>query len=114
MTDIDQVVFRGSFALVEVVFFHRASRTAIFGDLIQRFPEGAASGFKGLVMRLGHIVGPHGSTPGDWRLSFLFREPARAARRRVLDWKPQRLLIAHGDCATTGAAEIIATALSWI
>ena len=114
MTDIDQALFRGSFALVEVVFFHRASRTAIFGDLIQRFPEGAASGFKGLVMRLGHIVGPRGSTPGDWRLSFLFREPARAARRRVLDWKPQRLLIAHGDCATTAAAEIIATALSWI
>ena len=91
LNDIDQAVFRGSFALVEVVFFHRASRTAILGDLIQRFPECAASGFKGLVMRVGHIVGPHGSTPGDWRLSFLFREPARAARRRVLDWKPQRL-----------------------
>ncbi|MGE5167053.1 MAG: DUF4336 domain-containing protein, partial [Deltaproteobacteria bacterium] len=27
--DIDQVVFRGSFAMSEVVFFHRASRTAI-------------------------------------------------------------------------------------
>ena len=114
LTDIDQAVFRGSFALVEVAFFHRASRTAIFGDLIQRFPESAAMGFKGLIMRLGHIVGPHGSTPGDWRLSFLSRELARAARRRVLDWKPQRLLIAHGDCATTGATEIIATSLSWI
>lgn len=114
LTDIDQAVFRGSFALVEVVFFHRASRTAILGDLIQRFPESSATGFKGLMMRLGHIVGPHGSTPGDWRLSFLFREPARAARRRVLDWKPERLLIAHGDCATTGASEIIAAALSWI
>ena len=114
LTDIDQAVFRGSFALVEVVFFHRASRTAILGDLIQRFPESSATGFKGLMMRLGHIVGPHGSTPGDWRLSFLFREPARAARRRVLDWKPERLLIAHGDCATTGASAIIAAALSWI
>jgi len=28
--DIDQAVFRGSFALEEVVFFHRASSTAIF------------------------------------------------------------------------------------
>lgn len=33
--DIDQAVFRGSIAMDEVVFFHRASRTAIFGDLIQ-------------------------------------------------------------------------------
>ena len=114
MGDIDQAVFRGSFALVEVVFLHRASRTAIFGDLIQRFPESAAQGFTGLMMRLGHIVGPQGSTPGDWRLSFLSRGAARAARRMVLDWKPQQLLIAHGDCATAGATEIIANALSWI
>ena len=53
MSDIDQAVFRGSFALEEVVFFHRASRTAIFGDLIQRLPESAAKGFTGLLMRLG-------------------------------------------------------------
>jgi hypothetical protein len=114
MSDIDQAVFRGSFALEEVVFFHRASRTAIFGDLIQRLPESAAKGFTGLLMRLGHIVGPRGSTPGDWRLSFLRRDAARTARRTVLDWKPQQLLIAHGDCATTDATEIIASALSWI
>jgi hypothetical protein len=114
VNDIDQVVFRGSFALEEVVFFHRASSTAIFGDLIQRFPDKTAKGFKGLMMRLGHIVGPDGSTPGDWRLSFLSRRAARAARQSVLDWHPQRLLIAHGECATTGATEIIARALSWI
>ena len=114
MSDIDQVVFRGSFALEEVVFFHRTSRTAIFGDLIQRFPEMSATGFKGLLMRLGHIVGPQGSTPGDWRLSFFSRTAGRAARRTVLDWKPDQLLIAHGDCATTGATEIIASALSWL
>ena len=37
--DIDQVVFRGSFAMEEVAFFHRASRTAIICDLIQRHSE---------------------------------------------------------------------------
>ena len=49
--DIDQVIFRGSFAMAEVVFFHKASRTAIFGDLIQRFPPENMSGFMGLLMR---------------------------------------------------------------
>ncbi len=114
MTDIDQTVFRGSFAMEEVVFFHHASRTAIFGDLIQRFPEGAAKGWKGLMMRLDGLVGPHGSTPREWRLSFLSRDATRAARRTVHEWKPQRLVVAHGECATTGATEIIAAALSWI
>jgi uncharacterized protein DUF4336 len=112
--EIDQAVFRGSFFIEEVVFFHRASRTAIFGDLIQRFPEQAATGWKGWVMRLDDLVGPHGSTPREWRLSFLSRGPARAARRTVLGWQPQRLLIAHGECATHGPTAIIDAALRWI
>ncbi len=112
--EIVQVVFDGSLAMQEVVFFHRASRTAIFGDLIQRFPAANATGWKGLLMRLDGLVGPHGSTPREWRLSFLSRQGARAAREAVLGWKPERLVIAHGECATSGATEIIAAALSWI
>jgi hypothetical protein len=114
MPDFDQVVFRGSFAMEEVVFFHRASRTAIFGDLIQRFPRATAMGWKGIIMRLDGLVGPQGSTPREWRLSFLSRKAARAARRKVLEWMPERLLIAHGECAASGAKEIIAASLSWI
>jgi hypothetical protein len=114
MTEIDQAVFRGSHAMEEVVFFHRASRTAIFGDLIQRFPEETARGWKGLMMRLDGLVGVHGSTPREWRLTFLSRRAARAARQTVLEWQPQQLLIAHGECATAGATEIIGAALSWI
>jgi hypothetical protein len=114
MSDIDQVVFRGSFAMQEVVFFHRATRTAIFGDLIQRFPQAMGQGWKGMMMRLSGLVGQQGGTPLDWRLTFLSRTSARAARRAVLGWKPQRLLIAHGECALEGATDIIATALGWI
>jgi hypothetical protein len=113
-SDIDQVVFRGSCAMVEVVFFHRASRTVIIGDLIQRFPEGTTRGWKGLMMRLDGLVGPHGSTPREWRLTFLSRRAARSARQTVMEWQPQQLLIAHGECATAGANEIIAAALRWI
>jgi len=112
--DIDQVIFRGSIAMEEVVFFHRASSTAIVCDLIQRFPESEISGWKGTLMRLDGLVGEHGSTPREWRASFLRRGPARRAREIVLDWKPERLLIAHGECAQGGATEIIADALDWI
>lgn len=112
--DIDQAVFGGSFAMEEIAFFHCASRTAIIGDLIQRLPESKMSGWKGLLMQLGGLVGAHGSTPRDWRASFLRRAPARAARKKVIGWNAERLLIAHGECAQTGATEIIAAALSWI
>ena len=112
--DIDQVIFRGSLAMEEVVFFHRESRTAIVCDLIQRHPESQMMGWKGKLMQLDGLVGKHGSTPREWRASFLRRGPARAAREKVIDWKPERLLIAHGECAQNNGAEIIREALSWI
>lgn len=113
-TDIDQVIVRGSFAMEEVVFFHRESRTAIVCDLIQRHPEAAMSGWKGMLMRLDGLVGDKGSTPREWRASFLQRKKARAAREKLLGWKPERLLIAHGQCAQTKATEIIDNALGWM
>jgi hypothetical protein len=112
--DIDYVVFRGSFAMDEVAFFHRASRTAIIGDLIQRFTDEHLTGWKGMVMKLCGLAGENGSTPPDWRASFLRHGHARAALHEVLAWNPERLLIAHGSCAQTGAAKIIAAALRWI
>jgi len=112
--EIDQVVVRGSFAMSEAIFFHRASRTAIFGDLIQRFPRSKTTGWKGLLMRLDGLVGEHGSTPREWRATFLGRNAARADLDKVLAWEPERLLIAHGECAQTGAAKIISDALKWI
>ena len=112
--DIDQVIFRGSFAMEEVVFFHHGSRTAIICDLIQRHPEEQMSGWKGKLMRLDSLVGDNGSTPREWRATFLRRASARAARKKLLDWKPDRLLIAHGECAQSGATAIIEKSLSWI
>ncbi len=111
---IDQVVFRGSFAMEEVVFFHRRSKTAIVGDLVQRHDPATARGLKGMVMRLDGLVGERGSAPREWRASFLRRGPARAARARVLDWKPDRLLIAHGASASQDATAILKKAMAWI
>lgn len=112
--DIDQAVFRGSFAMAEVAFFHRVSRTAIVGDLIQRFSEADVSGWKRALLKFGGLLGEQGGTPRDWRASFLRHGPARAALRKVLGWNAERLLIAHGMCAQEGATRIIAAALGWI
>ncbi len=98
----------------EVAFFHRPSRTAIFCDLVQRHDPAQMKGWKGMLMRLDGLVGEHGSTPREWRASFLRRQPARAARARVLAWEPERLVIAHGACAQENAVQILARALAWM
>jgi hypothetical protein len=112
--EIDQVVFRGSLFMDEVAFFHRTSRTAIFGDLIQRHDPARMTGWKGWLMRLDGLVGDSGSTPREWRASFLRRGEARAARARALAWAPESLLIAHGKCAREGGAAILEEALAWM
>jgi hypothetical protein len=113
-TDIDQVVFRGSFAMSEVVFFHYGSRTVLIADLIQRFSDVNISGWKRMLLRVGGVLGEGGGTPRDWRASFLRHHAAHFALQKVLGWNPERLLIAHGSCAQTGARKIIAAALHWM
>jgi hypothetical protein len=116
-TEIDQTIFRGSLAIEEVVFFHHRSRTALVCDLVQRLDSNIlakAGRLKGLILRLNALVGDAGSTPREWRASFLRRGPAREAREKVLAWKPEHLLIAHGACARSKATEILTRALAWI
>jgi len=112
--ELEQIIFRGSFAMEEVVFFHHASRTAIVCDLVQRHDPAGIRGFRGLVMRLDGLVGEAGSTPREWRASFLRRRLAREARARLLALNPDRLLIAHGTCASQDATAILTRALAWI
>jgi len=73
--EIDQVVFRGSPFMDEIVFFHRASRTAIFADLIENFGENflrATPGWRGwrgyLARKVWKIAAPDGMAPLEWRL----------------------------------------------
>ncbi len=112
--EIDQVVFRGSFIMEEVVFFHRASATAIVTDLVQRFDSSTLRSWQRIYMSLDGLVGPNGGTPREWRLSFWKRAATRHAKRKMLDWNPQRVIIAHGEWVRDHGCEVLARALAWI
>ena len=112
--DIDQVVLRGSWAMTEVVFFHHASGTAIFADLIQNFPRNWFKGWRAPLARYAGIVAPHPGAPRDWRSSFIDRRAARAragAHSRLADRaradRPRR------PGATDGAA-FVRSAFAWL
>jgi hypothetical protein len=72
------------------------------------------SGWKGMLMRLDGLVGEQGSTPREWRATFLRRKQTRSALETVLSWNAEKLLIAHGACSQSGASNIIKSALRWI
>lgn len=111
---IDVMTVEGSLAVTELFFFHRPSRTCLVGDLIQKHNPGAMSLWQRLLMKADGLLGPNGSTPREWRLTFTDRKRARAALERVLAWNPERLLIAHGTCAESNGAEVLARSLAWL
>lgn len=111
---IDQVPVPGNAITTEVVFFHRASRTAIFTDLIQQFPPGWFAGWRGLVARLDGMVGPEPAVPRKFRVAFTGRADARAAVRRILDWPVDRVLMAHGAPVETDGGLFLRRAFGWL
>jgi hypothetical protein len=96
-----------------VVFFHRSSRTAIFTDLIQRFDPDRLRGWRRWIMRIDGLVGGDGSTPREWRLTFIHRRQLRRAKATALGWNPERVVIAHGWIRENGRTAL-AHALRWI
>lgn len=112
--DLDQAFLRGSLVMTECVFFHRASRTVIFADLIENFRPDWFSGWRGFVARLDGIVQPNPGAPREWRASFLRRGRARKSLQRILAWDIERVVVAHGDCVETGGAAFVRRAFSWL
>ncbi len=114
--EIETVIVCGSYVMEEVEFFHKATKTAIICDLIQRFPDSSISGFKGMLMKIDGLVGENGSTPRDWRITFwpFGKDELRKSRDAILGWKAEKLIIAHGSCVESNASDVIEKALYWI
>lgn len=113
--DVDQLIFRGSRLIEEVVFFHRASRTAVFGDLIENFDPRALTWFHRGVARIGGVLAPHGGTPTDFRLSFRGRhDEARRCLQRLREWNPSAVVMCHGLAVRENAGPFIDAAFAWL
>ena len=106
--DLDQLVFRGSRYLKEVVFFHRRTRTLILADLIENFEPEKVGGAWRWLLRLAGAADPDGKAPIDLRLTFVGgKDAARASFECVLCWEPERVIVAHGrPYERDGAAEL--------
>ena len=113
--EIDQVIFKGSSAMEEVVFFHKTSRVLILTDLIENFHPNHFSGFKKVIAKLTGIVSPNGKTPLDWRASFIFgKSEARKSLAKIISWKPNKIVISHGECIYSNATEFLLKSFKWV
>lgn len=112
--NIDQVVVRGNAITTEVVFFHRASGTVLFTDLLQQFPDGWFRGWRAVVARLDLMTAPEPSVPRKFRVAFRNKREARAAIGRILDWPATGVVMAHGSPVTQEAGAFLTRAFNWL
>ncbi|HEY7005620.1 MAG TPA: DUF4336 domain-containing protein, partial [Sphingomicrobium sp.] len=98
---IDQYHFDNSRFLDEMIFFHRASRTAIVGDYSQPFSETFLKRqwpwWARALARLVGMVEGRGYAPLEVRMTFRHRATARAKLRALVDEAPERVVVAHGE-----------------
>ncbi len=116
--EIDQVRMSGSPAMDEVIFFHKASRTAILADLSENFSDAFLrkhwKPWAHWIAKRWKIVEGWGYAPLEWRLSFIFRKRARAAKARILTWPTRRVVMAHGEWQREEGHAYLKKALAWL
>ena len=112
--DIDQVIVPGNAITTEVVFFHKASKTVLFTDLIQQFPPGFHTGWRGIVARLDLMTGDAPQVPRKFRLAFRNRKAAKAALAQILAWPADQVIMAHGQPVTSDGQACLKHAFRWL
>lgn len=92
----------------EVVFFHRMSRTLILTDLIENFEPKKMPWWTRPLLKLGGVCDPDGKMPRDMAIGFRRRpEHIRSLIATMIDWDPERVILAHGRWyPANGAAEL--------
>jgi len=107
------VVDLGSF--VEAVFFHRPSRSLIVADLMQNFEASRVRRWlPRVLLRMGGATGPDGGPSVEIRLAGVGRRArVRDAREVMVQWSPERIILAHGRCYTENAVAEVRRAFRW-
>ncbi len=105
--DVDQVVFAGNRMFQEVVFFHRASRSLIFTDLMVNLKTDGMKLIPRLFLEFEGVTFPNGGVPRLYRWFSHRRETAREALKVIKEWQPARLLFCHGEPFNLTAEEVL-------
>jgi Domain of unknown function (DUF4336) len=112
--EIDRVVFTGSRAFDEHVFFHRASRTAILTDLIVNVRLDNQSTLGRLIAHLEGVAHPNGRTPLLYRLGMRDRAAGANAVAAILGWGATQAVISHGEWFREDATQELRKRFAWL
>jgi len=112
--EIATLPITGSY-MTEVAFFHQATRTLVLTDLIENFEaHKISSRLIRFLIWAGGVQDPDGSTPRDIRATFAKKPEAVTAVRRMIEWNPERVIIAHGRWYERDGQAELSRAFRWL
>ncbi len=112
--DIDQVIFGGNRMFQEAVFFHRASRSLIFTDLMVNLKADGVSFLPRMFLKFEGVTYPNGGIPRLYRWFTNDKAAARAALNTIRGWQPQRVLFCHGEPLELPAQALLEREFSYL
>lgn len=113
--EIDQQIVKGSNVHREAVFFHRVSETLILTDLVENFEAENLPWWMRILTRLAGILDPDGQMPRDMRMTFRKgQDELRKAVDLMIDWAPERIIVAHGRWYTSNGVDEIKRAFRFV
>ncbi|MBP0029979.1 DUF4336 domain-containing protein [Roseofilum sp. Guam] len=113
--DLDQLFFRGIRFMEEVVFFHPKNSTLILTDLIENFELNKVNKWFGLLIKLIGVADPDGKTALDLRItSWGQKDQCRSCFKQMVQWHPEKIIIAHGRWYENNALAELHRAFRWL
>ncbi|MEQ8598310.1 MAG: DUF4336 domain-containing protein [Devosia sp.] len=112
--EIEHAIMWGNRITTEIVFFHRESRTALFTDLLQQFPQGWFRGWRALIARLDLMLADEPAVPRKFRVAFTDRRAARQSLQAILAWPTERVIMAHGPLIAKDGQAFLRRAFRWL
>lgn len=112
--DLDQVLFSGNPAFREAVFFHRASASIIFTDLMQNLDTKNAGLFARLYAKFDGVASPDGGVPRLYKWLSTNKRVDREALEKMREWKPKNILFCHGSPIAMDALKLIEREFSYL
>ena len=114
--ELNQLRITGSRFLEEYIFFHKSSKTLILADLIENFElDRVPSRWVRLLLTCAGNTDPDGKLPIDLRLSYFGRHNQLSdAINTMIDWQPERVIVAHGRWYSQDGVKELQRAFRWV
>ncbi len=112
--EIEQVVIPGGAGFREVAMFHRPSGTLLMTDVMQNLEPAKLPWLLRPVARLLGNTTAQSRAPAYLRALVGAGRGSAEAARRVVGWRPERVVVTHGRVIEENAAERVRAALAWL